>query len=303
MRTHYDGVIDWVSTHAPAVASMFRVVELPVALAADWNVRVMVTWLQDPVDLRAPIEFVLVEGLSRYFDARGIQTINRAKLLSNALKSRALPLIAQAGFRTPQIVGIADPARFRRDFGGLTTPFFVRDDHLHGAPVRLARTEDEAHALRIEDFASPVGVEYIETASPEDGLYRKYRYFGCRSQGIAHHLQTSANWIVRGEGRLYTDRSRDEECAYIDGPDPHHARFQSAMKALGFDMAAFDYSLTPDGDVVVWEVNPFPHIVFPESAGLYRIPAIHHTVAAMIRMYLEAAGLRVPDSILRHIRY
>ena len=301
-RDHFDLVLDWVRDQAPALSPLFLVRDLPVTLEPEWNVRLLVTWLQDPVEFRTPDTFVFAEKLSDYFTARGVPTINRAAILSNGIKSRAAPLIASAGLRVPRIARIDDAPSFRADFGGLALPFFVREDHIHGSPMLLAKTRDEARALPIESFTLPIAVEYIETASPADGLYRKFRYFACRETGVSQHLQVTKEWIARGEGRIFTPQTQAEEMEYISRFDRNHDRFQAALKALGFDMAAFDYAYDASGEVVVWEVNPFPRIVFGKSTSMYRDRAIHASIAAMVQMYLDAAGLVVPDAISRHLR-
>ncbi len=103
-------------------------------------------------------------------------------------------------------------------------------------------------------------------------------------------MQTSAEWITRGENRVITPETRDEELRYITQPDPNHDALQRARRALGLDLVAFDYGYTPDGRMIVWEANPFPTIVFGTRRLIYRNPAIHRTLLAIVRMYLAAAG-------------
>jgi hypothetical protein len=62
-------------------------------------------------------------------------------------------------------------------------------------------------------------------------------------------------------------------------------------------LVAFDYGYAPDGRMIVWEANPFPTIVFGTRRLVYRNPAIHRTLLAIVRMYLVAAGMPIPAAV------
>jgi hypothetical protein len=49
--------------------------------------------------------------------------------------------------------------------------------------------------------------------------------------------------------------------------------------------------------MVVWEVNPYPHFHIPRRKLSYLAPAVHRTLAAVVHLYLEKAGLNVPDRL------
>ena len=160
-----------------------------------------------------------------------------------------------------------------------------------------ADTPDQARALPLRNFRRPVAVEIIDVRNQEDGLYRKYRHFACGPMGIPQHLQVSAEWVTRGEGRVIDDRTREEELAYLATMDRHEAKFRRAREALDLDMVAFDYGLDGAGEPVVWEANPFPYIQFGRTTTQYRNHAIDRSIGAMVDMYLRRAGLGVPDAI------
>jgi hypothetical protein len=96
---------------------------------------------------------------------------------------------------------------------------------------------------------------------------------------------------------VITPATRDEELRYIAQPDPHHELLERARQALQLDMVAFDYGYAADGRMIVWEVNPFPTIVFATRRIVYRNPAIHRTLLAILHMYFAAAGLPIPAEI------
>lgn len=45
--------------------------------------------------------------------------------------------------------------------------------------------------------------------------------------------------------------------AYFKGPVQGASELVAAVKALGLDFAAVDYSIQPDGRIIVWEANPY----------------------------------------------
>jgi hypothetical protein len=72
---------------------------------------------------------------------------------------------------------------------------------------------------------------------------------------------------------------------------------QRARRALGLDLAAFDYGYTPDGQMIVWEANAFPHFSFATRSLIYKNPAMHRTMLAIVHLYFAAAGLPIPAEV------
>lgn len=303
MTRFYDVVLNWMANHAPECRDHFEVKNLPCDVT-DWGkLRLLVPWLQDPVQAWSPDTYDLIEKMADQCESRGIPVINRARNLVNAGKTAAAEIISKSGFRTPRTLRILDMQAFRQDFNGMSVPFFVREDWGHGSAILRANTLDEARALPLESFKRPVVTELVDVRDARDGLFRKYRYFAAGEHGVAQHLQCSEEWITRGAGRVFTDATRDEELAYIARQDPHHARFQAARGALGLDVAAFDYGYDKDGNVVVWEVNPFPYIAFGRTTSTYRNVAIHRSIAAMLASYCSLARLPVPLKLRQFLEY
>lgn len=305
-RRFYDVVLRWVEMNAPQVLSSFDVID--VDETRNWRVnlsktRILVPWLQDPVQDWSPTLFSRMLEFQNECDARDIRVFNRVEHLTNASKSVAPRLVSLAGLKMARTVEIADRDEFIRDFGGLRFPILVRDDWGHDKGLVRVDSPDLVHEIDLSKFARPVATEIIDARSPSDGLFRKFRYFACADIGISHHLQVSGNWVTRGGDRIFTDDTRAEELTYIAEPDPHHTRFQAARRALKLDLVAFDYGYGPDGKVIVWEANPFPYVKFGQTTSAYRNLAIHRTIAAMTAMYLSAARLEVPVFVKKLVSY
>jgi len=297
----YDEALEWARVNFPAVHALFDVRELPVR-PQWWAVRALIPWLQDPVEQWSAETFDATMELQAACDRRAIRVLNRVERLANAGKVEGAARMASTGLRVPRMVRILDAGEFRRDFGGLRFPIFIREDWGHGYPMLRLDTPEEARVAPLDGFGRPVATELVDVREA-DGLCYKYRYLACGNEGISHHLQASRAWITRGGNRELNASTRQRELDYISRPDRHHERFQQARRALGLDFVAFDYGLDSRGEPIVWEANPFPHIQFARSTTAYRNAAIERSVAAMFAMYLEAAALRVPAALAAKVSY
>lgn len=296
-RRFFDVILKWVAANVPELAPLFDVRDLPLRIR-DWSpFSLHVPWLQDPVQEWSPETYDQANALAAECDARGIPVLNRVDRLLNATKSRGAELMRGAGIATPRMALVTEPREFERSLLGLSLPHFIREDWGHSRNVFRVDSSADIPGIPWPTFQRPVAIEIVDVRNPRDGLHRKYRYIAAGEVGVTHHLQTSAEWITRGENRVFTAGARDEELQYITQPDPNHSAFQHARRALGLDLVAFDYGYTPDGRMIVWEANPFPTIVFGTRRLIYRNPAIHRTLLAIVRLYLVAAGIAVPAII------
>ena len=310
---HVDGrprfnevLLAWAAAHVPEARARYELRLLPLALRDPARYALHLPWLQDPVEAWSPRAYRQALRLTAACDRHGIPTVNRVERLAAATKSRACALMAAAGVRTPRAAPIDDADLFRRTLLGLELPILVRDDAGHAGPDALEDGEvvrcdtlAEARAVDLARFARPVAIEFVETRDPRDGLYRKYRYVAAGDRGAPHHLQVMQHWFVKGRGQLYSEAIRDEDAAYLAGPDPNHALLQRARRALGLDVVAFDYAYDPEGRVVVWEANPFPFFHFLPGRRAYRTPAVERAFAAILQLHHERAGLPAPEVLRR----
>jgi hypothetical protein len=293
----YDVILDWIEAHVPEIRRHFELRVLPCRIP-DWSLYALhVPWLQDPVESWSPQAYDRACQLARECDRRGIPVVNRVERLRNAMKLEAASRLSRAGVPTPAMRLIDDHGEFRANRYGLKLPLFVREDAGHGGPMLRADTDAELRALPLENFQRPVAVELIDVRSPEDGLCRKFRYVVAGRVGVPHHMQATEGWITRGTIRAHTPATRAQEEAYIGRPDPRHELFQRARQALEFDLVAFDYGFDQRGRFVVWEANPYPHFHVPSQKLAYLAPAMDRTLAAVVHLYLERAGMEIPQRL------
>jgi hypothetical protein len=297
----YDVVLQWVADRVPALSQLFELRLLPFFPRDLSPYALLVPWLQDPVQAWSPRRFAQALDLERHFDDRSIPVVNRVERLTHAAKWEGARRMASIGLRTPRTEPIADARAFRADAARHAYPLLVREDWGHQAALFRADGPGDLAAIPIERMERPLAVEFVDVRDPRDGLWRKYRYFAAGERGTPLHLHVTAEWLTRGGHCLYTDETRSEEVAFLTTEDPRHLLFHRALEALELDVAAFDYGVTPAGEVVVWEANPYPYLHFgrPTGRGAHRFPATERAIACLVRLYLSRAGLTVPEELER----
>lgn len=298
----YDVVLRWTAANFPALSHHFCIRHLPYEIPKHHKFVLHLPWLQDPVQKWSPRRYKQARRLAEDCDQLGIPVVNRVDRLLNVSKTAFAERLLKAGLPTPRVARIENPEEFRDTLLGMNLPIFVRDDWGHNQPMLRADTREEALKLPIENIARPVAVELIDV-SGHDSLYRKYRYIAAGDIGISHHLQVSRDWITRGRHRHREDRTRDAELAYISSLDPNHAILQRARAAIELDYVAFDYGYDRNGQIIIWEANPYPYIAFSTRALMYRNIAIDRTMAALVGMYLRRAALPVPERLEKRFVY
>lgn len=292
----YNVLLHWLEEQYPDVRAFFDLRSLPCRIP-DWSRYVLhVPWLQDPVQRWSLSGYRQANRLAAQCDQRQIPIINRVDRLLNTAKSTGARLIGSTGIRTPKMVRIEDARQFRETHGGLELPILVREDWGHGGLVCRADTLAEVRKLPLRRFSRPVAIEFIDVQSHHDRRYRKYRYLAAGDLGMALSLHVCKDWKSKGGQAEFSEPFRDEELAYTNDPDPNHEQLQAARKALELDFVAFDYSYDHQGKIVVWEANPYPYIHFP-ARRLYRRQLTARTLAAMVNLYFQRAGLATPLGI------
>lgn len=293
----YDVILHWVEEHVPEIRGLFELRLLPCWIF-DWSPYALhLPWLQDPVENWSRRAYARACRLAAACDRCRIPVINRVDLLSNAMKSEAASRLSRAGIRTPVMRVIGDHREFRETGCGLALPLFVRENAGHGGLMLRADTERELRAIPLERFRRPIAVELVDVRSPEDGLFRKFRYVVAGRVGVPHHMQVTQDWITRGDIRFHNATTRSQEESYISRPDPHHELFQRARRSLELDFVAFDYGFDRRGELIIWEANPYPHFHIPKGRLSYLAPAVHRTLAAVVHLYLERAGMAIPQRL------
>jgi hypothetical protein len=300
ISSYYRRFLDWVATELPDARRYFELRILPCHRRLDWRTRLVVPWVSENMVSRTPHVYRQLQQLEATAHEKGIATINRVDTILRALKLEASEAISAAGVRTHRMQRIVDRRQFKLDFAGLQLPLLVRENRAHGGSTKsyLIRERAEVEQVPLERFEDPIAVEFINVQSPVDGYFRKYRYLAVGQRGIALSAQIAKEWEVRGSKRDLTAATRCEEMDHQQQPDPNHERLQQVRRILGLDVVAFDYSYTPAGELVVWEINVLPEMgLNPRPELQYINCTLRRAMASIIELYLTRAGIEAPDSV------
>lgn len=146
---------------------------------------------------------------------------------------------------------------------GLTFPILIRPVGSHGGK-QFERCETmeqlELQIRAINDICYLTS--YCEYVSA-DGYYRKYRIIYVDRKPLPYHLAISEHWKVHYEtaGMEQHLWRIDEEYRFLQDPEKVlGARAMSTLAYIGsrlnFDYGGIDFTLLPDGRILVFEANP-----------------------------------------------
>jgi tetratricopeptide (TPR) repeat protein len=137
-----------------------------------------------------------------------------------------------------------------------------------------------------------------------DGYHRKYRMIFVGRTPYPYHLAISHHWLVHYvTADMLSDPAKcEEERRFLDDPESIiGATAMDAIRTIGdrldLDFAGIDFSILPDGRVLVFEANA-TMLVHPEDeAGpfAYKNPAVYHILNAFDTMV--ASRLRAPSCL------
>jgi tetratricopeptide (TPR) repeat protein len=174
---------------------------------------------------------------------------------------------------------------------GIEGPFLVRPIGSHGGKDLLLVGGDAP------DEPPPPAMAYYLTEFVDfrsaDGFYRKYRTVFVDGRPLPYHLAVSPKWMVHYESSgmdQHPDRLA-EEMRFLESPagalgSEAATAIASVGAALGLDYAGIDFTMTPDGRVLLFEANAtmLVHPEAPSSALAHKNPYIERIFAAFRAM-------------------
>jgi tetratricopeptide (TPR) repeat protein len=181
----------------------------------------------------------------------------------------------------------------------LPFPFLLRSPGYHaGTHFLLVETAAQfAAARRALPGDTTLAIQQLPTRGG-DGLVRKYRVMSIAGRLYPLHLAISEHWKVHYlSSRMAQDATlRAEEARFLqDMPGVLRARAMAALSrialVLGLDYAGIDFTLAPDGTVLLFEANATMGIHPPDADPIwdYRRAPIAQALAAAQTMLLAAA--------------
>lgn len=135
--------------------------------------------------------------------------------------------------------------------------------------------------------------EFIDYASSDDGLYRKYRIVFADGAAYPCHMAIADRWDIwyLNAGMDQDAAKRAEEAAFMDGFDQgfakrHQAAFQALSARVGFDYFGIDCAEDADGNLVLFEADNalIVHDMDPGALFPYKGRHMRRIFAAVERM-------------------
>ncbi len=304
----------------PALARRIRVHETgdpPPDLA---GVRAVMFWLADPLRELYPDCHAEATAIAEEVRRRGGRVVNDPAALSNTIKTTQAALWRTAGIPCAAAEPFVDHAGLAGAAERVGFPAIVRSD-LHHAQEQtyLCRTEADLAAVPDTGRLYPgVVLPLMDTRAAylteRPGTiwaryWHKKRIFVFGDVVVPNHtlfaptpvvgLQRSLFWRYRRRHAVFAPllafRRWDREAVqvdrgYADAAPERPELFVRAMRALGLDWAAIDYSTLADGSVVLWEANPY----FTMPVGAKGFLARPRRLGTRVE--------RAAEGMLRHIR-
>jgi glutathione synthase/RimK-type ligase-like ATP-grasp enzyme len=147
-------------------------------------------------------------------------------------------------------------------FAGCDFPIILRPVGSHGGHG-LAKIDAPAGVASY--LAQEGGAEFYLSRfidySDKDGLFRKMRVALIDGAPFACHMAVSSNWMIHyvNAGMYEEAWKREEEARFMDQFDAFARRHQSALDAIyrrtGLDYLFIDCAQTPDGQLLVFEID------------------------------------------------
>ncbi len=142
----------------------------------------------------------------------------------------------------------------------IAEPFLVRPIGSHGGKG-LIRVGADAPDAPLKAAGAYYLTEFADFQSP-DGFWRKYRTIFVGRQPLPYHLAISPGWMVHYEsaGMEAAPDRLAEETRFLDNPaaaigQDAWATVAAIGAAMDLDYAGVDFSILPDGRVLLFEAN------------------------------------------------
>ncbi len=255
------------------------------------NRPLLAAWLHRLIDWPRPV----------LNDPRGIARVARdtaARLLSD-LPGVAMPATLRVDRTQLEALATTD-----LDPNDLAFPLIVRplDSHA-GHDLNKVDTPGE-----LREFLATVPVDaffvspFIDYRSA-DGLFRKYRVVLIEGRPFACHMGISSHWMIHylNAGMADSPDKRAEEADFMATFEQgfairHGAALDAIHRAISLDYLGIDCAETPDGRLLIFEVDPamVVHAMDPVDTYPYKQPAMRKVFDAFRAMLITAAERRQP---------
>jgi hypothetical protein len=301
-----------IASVRPAFRSRLRISETGAEKPSLDGVGTILFLLGDPLKELYPDCYTDAVAIAETAASRGIRLLNPPENLSNSIKSRQAELWRRAGIPCAAARVIRSPADLEPAMAALGLPMILRSNDKHVQEgVRVCRRVKHVDEAKMTLQTPAVALQLIDVraqwraVAPDSVMARyhhKKRSMVYGDTVVNNHVFFSSTPIVgRTTSTFLADSKRLR--SWLRRLGVGHARWQDtiaadyeyfhsspeapetmlrAVKALGLDFAAIDYASLPNGEVVLWEANPYAHL-----------PPWQHAVAAEARHIRERTSRQI----------
>jgi Flp pilus assembly protein TadD len=181
---------------------------------------------------------------------------------------------------------------------GFSGPLLTRPAGLHGGQGMAVAPDPGGLAAVPVQPGDHYLIDFVDYRST-DGLFRKYRMLFIDRRPYVYHQAISDHWLVHHDTAGMTGRPerREEEARFLEAPERAlgergMAAIQRIGQALDLDYCGVDFSVLPDGRVVVFEANAtmLAHLENPTGPYAYKNGYVQMIADAFQRMLKARAG-------------
>ena len=150
-------------------------------------------------------------------------------------------------------------------------------------------SENEFYISRFVDYRSA------------DGLFRKYRIVLIEGHPYICHLAISSNWLIHylnaGMSESVEKRAEEERCFAGFASDfavRHASAFRAIYQRMGLDYLGIDCAETPEGELLIFEVDSNMIIHSFDSADMfpYKQTQMQKVFAAFRALLIKTGGIK-----------
>ena len=161
-------------------------------------------------------------------------------------------------------------------------PIIARPVNSHAGQglEKLENCEQLQEYLRMHDDDEFFVAPFIDYRS-EDGMYRKYRIAVIDGKPFAAHMAISRNWMVHylNADMMHNQKNRDIEARFmqefeVDFGVTHRAALLEIDRRIGLEYYSIDCAETPDGRLLVFEVDSGAVVHSMDSIELFPYKAL-----------------------------
>ncbi len=295
-----------IAANRPAMRPRLRIFETGSPKPRLDGVGAILFLLGDPLKELYPVCYAEAAAIAEAGVARGIRLLNPPQSLSNSIKSRQAEIWRKAGLRCAAARVIRSSADLEPAMAALGLPMILRSDDKHAQEgVRICKRVKHVDEAKLTLAFPAVALQLIDVrakwraVAPDSIMARYYHKKRSMVYGdtvINNHVFFSSTpivgrttstfledskraraWLRRfgvGRSRWHDTLAADYE--YNQSAPEAPETMLRAVAVLGLHVAAIDYASLPNGEVVLWEANPYA-----------QLPPWQHGVAADARRIRE----------------